>query len=737
MLCKNPQCGIYRLTYDVEYDSEKDPDQMPCTFCGSLLTKTGADILEGGLGGLVREKRPAQIDYVETIDRQFELERSVTFIEGGTGVGKSYAYLVPVLLELLKDRFSRAIIVTANKALQTQLIRDFPRILTALGANEKDVLSYALLKGRNNYACPLLADHVPKEFRGAFDEFLKKHLNKPADKDDWPSDVDSWWWGKISSDNCPNPKVCKIDCNNRGARTARVVVTNYSYFGLFTRIPALLQIRNDKRRFKFLVMDEAHQAAASLRNALQTTIAPRYLQNIAGELKNPNLDDLLEYSPVPLPEELYPSLKNIAENLQARLIAANAIDKPAFNEVAIPPSDKPHAYNFSAITIPQIKEYLTDLGVTPEIRKYITSAKTTLADVELSERSYDHNPEGCTIRARLLSKLQRLDTFFTDAYSDSFSESSIAAIDPRGLSVLPVDIGAIIRPTIDDLFRHVVVTSATLAHSQNDFTHIRSSLGYDRLNDVVVEKVVGSPFDLDRAVRLYVPRLNTIPAKGSFYEWYDEISEEIITLAKASNGNGFVLFTSVKDLVEVTSRTRARLQDAGIPVLTQSEGISAEALKNKYLKTPNSMLYGLKSFWEGVDIQGSKLSLVIIPKLPFPVPDDPILKTLTVRAGANAFMGVTVPMMLETLRQGVGRLIRSQTDMGIVAILDCRFWSGTSNISRHKIILNALNHSTVKTPKGYGSKIQRSLGLKCIDSLDYACTLLKKVIELYKQQKSA
>jgi Rad3-related DNA helicase len=738
MLCKNPDCGIYRLTYDVEYDADKDPNKMPCTFCGELLSKTGSDILEIGVGNLVKERRPAQLEYAHTIDMQFAEPKSVTFIEGGTGVGKSYAYIIPVVLELLKDRTARAIIVTSNKALQKQLTRDFPKILAALGAEDEDVVSYALLKGRNNYACPALRKEVPDNYKGYFDAFLEKYKGRPADIDNWPSHIEAKWWGKISTDNCPKPGVCKYDCYGKNARKARIIITNYHYFGTFLRFPGVLDDGLGKRAFKFLVMDEAHQAVASLRSAFQAIISPGYLGGISSELQRIDLIHLTPY--IGIKEQyrfLAEKLDTLAKNLKERLDVANTTSRPTFNEIPNFTDNDDHKYNFAPVVLTEIKQYVEDLEVDEQLTSSTSCILKILESTVITEKIFEENPDGCTIRARLINKLKRLNSFLIEARTEDFYASKTAALDPRGLSLIPVDIGTLIRPALNKQFRHIVVTSATLAQNGNDFSYMRSSLGYNRLEDDVVEKVVGSPFDYRKAARLYIPRMDTIPAKGGFFEWYDDIADEIVALATASVGDGFVLFSSAKDLREVADRTRGRLEEAGIPVLTQSNGIAADALTKQYHQTPNAMLYGLKSFWEGVDIQGSKLRLVIIPKLPFPVPDDPIIRALTVRAGSNSFMEVSVPIMLEAIRQGAGRLIRSQTDMGVVAILDSRFWTGTSNLMRHKAHMKNINFQQEKSPMGYGVKIYRSLGLILIDSQDYACTLLKKTITLFNKLKSA
>jgi Rad3-related DNA helicase len=735
MLCKNPDCGIYRLTYDVEYDADKDPNKMPCTFCGELLSKTGADILEIGVGNLVKERRPAQLEYANAIDLQYNEPKSVTFIEGGTGVGKSYAYLIPTILELLKDRTARSIIVTSNKALQKQLTRDFPKILAALGADGENGISYALLKGRNNYACPELKDEVPPKFKRHFDDFIER---LPADLDNWPPHIETDWWSKISTDNCPKPGTCKTDCYNKNARLSRIIITNYHYFGAFIRFPGIFSDKRDRRVFKFLIMDEAHQAVSALRSAFQATINPGYLGSITSDLQRVDLARLTVPRGTPgVYTELAEKLDAITDNLKERLEVANSTGRPATNEVPDASDTSAHKYNFSPIVIPEIGTYLENLGINELLIPNIIAVLKYLDAIKITDLIFEENPRGCIMRARLLNKLGRLNTFLNEARAADFYALRTAALDPRGLSLIPIDIGNLIRPALDKIFKHIVVTSATLAQNGNDFSYIRASLGYNRIDDNVVEKVVGSPFDYRRAARLYIPRMDNIPAKGNFYEWYDDVANEIVALATASVGDGFVLFSSAKDLREVADRTRDRLAEVGIPVLTQANGVTADALTKQYHQTPNAMLYGLKSFWEGVDIQGSKLRLVIIPKLPFPVPDDPIIRALTTRAGSNAFMEVSVPIMLEALRQGAGRLIRSQTDLGIIVILDSRFWTGTSNLMRHKAHMKNINFQKAKTPMGYGSKIYRSLGLILIDSQDYACTLLKETIKLFNKLKSA
>jgi Rad3-related DNA helicase len=476
---------------------------------------------------------------------------------------------------------------------------------------------------------------------------------------------------------------------------------------------------------------------------MKNTINPKYLEKLADELSSQELFSLLldhlgseEDSQDKKPEFVTPAyletLRRMSSRLLQRMAQQNAISKSKGTTTATfseAPEDDKHKFRFPAVMIPNASEYLDELGATAQFMKATAALHTRLNSIEVHPTYMEHNGKGCKVRSRATNRLRRMNQLFQEVTSSNFYDTHTAALDPLGFSTLPIDVGKLVRPAIEDLFEHVVVTSATLAQEGTDFTYVRDQLGYNKPEDVVVEKVVGSPFNYADCARLYVPFMQTLPSNFNLSPWYDEISTEIIALAKASRGDGFVLFSSTKDMQAVQERTQYELEAAGIPVITQHEGTTAAACTAAYMGTKGAMLYGLRSFWEGVDVQGSKLRLVIIPKLPFPVPDDPILKTLTEKAGGgfNGFQKVAVPVMLETLRQGVGRLIRSKKDRGIIAILDSRFWSGTSNPEKHKTALRGVSLDPKRTPRGYGRQIFRSLGIKVIDSRDYACKLCNEI----------
>jgi Rad3-related DNA helicase len=273
----------------------------------------------------------------------------------------------------------------------------------------------------------------------------------------------------------------------------------------------------------------------------------------------------------------------------------------------------------------------------------------------------------------------------------------IIIADDKGLHRKPVRIGDVCGKALANLITHRVLVSATLTIG-GDFRFIRDEFGIDAAviklghgeAEHTVEAIYKSPFDLHSQALLYTPATLPTPAHPGTENrnaWITSIAEEIEKLALASQGDAFVLFSAKADLKEVLETINEQnLLVHGIKILPQIDGIDAQRLTEEYLSTPSSMLFGLKSFWEGIDVPGDKLRLVVVPKLPFPNPKDPVIEALSDVAkanGDNPFMTVSVPQMLFDLKQAVGRLIRTKEDKGIVALLDTRVWSGTSNQLKH------------------------------------------------------
>jgi Rad3-related DNA helicase len=302
-----------------------------------------------------------------------------------------------------------------------------------------------------------------------------------------------------------------------------------------------------------------------------------------------------------------------------------------------------------------------------------------------------------------------------------------AATDPKRnkkITVSPIELGPMIGPKLHTI-GSVVITSATLSVGGN-FDHVRRQLGLDiEMKQVpgepaipqtrIVTQSLESPFDYKRQAVLYTPKHIPLPVRDSDTPevkeaYYSALTNDIAQLINASKGNGFVLFSANTDLNEVHRRLEA--EELAYPLILQ--GDNPNAAFKQYMSTPNAVLLGVKSFWEGVDVQGEKLQLVIITKLPFGRPDDPVIQAQSrhltqyliekgmseANASRQVFQAVQTPKMITDVRQGGGRLIRSTTDRGVFAILDCRVWTGRSSAPS----------KTQNSYGGYGGQLVTALG---------------------------
>ena len=288
-------------------------------------------------------------------------------------------------------------------------------------------------------------------------------------------------------------------------------------------------------------------------------------------------------------------------------------------------------------------------------------------------------------------------------------DNYVTYIENSTLCMAPVSVLDLIK-RMYTLSNSIVYTSATLA-IDNSLDIFKGSVGLrNSVKNQVLEGIYASPFNYAKQTLLYISGNVLEPTRevSTVNAYRQSLTDELEKLITASNGNAFVLFTARDELTDVYGRLRSR--NLSMPLLSQSDTLP-ENLLRKYTQTPNAVLLGLKSFWEGVDIQGEKLSLVIITKLPFPQREDPVLNARRQAAGDGWFPFVDLPEMIMDLRQGIGRLIRSKTDRGVIAILD----------------------SKLKT-KRYRNKVLNSLGIpNCTSSLEGTLRALRN---LAKQRKN-
>lgn len=588
---------------------------------------------DGALAGALADFRPreGQLKLAGTIDHCLEAGQDLV-AEAATGTGKTLAYLVPVLL-----RGERTIISTGTLNLQDQLFRrDLPLALKALGVERK----VALLKGRANYLClHRLERHVsePELFEDVMDELKRvqrwaRYTNSGeiSEIDDLPSASRVWPLVTSTQDNClgsdcPFLSDCHLVHARREAQEADVVVVNHHL--LFADM-ALKQTGFGEvlPGAETVIIDEAHQvpdtamrffsrglSAWQVRELVRDTLAAS--AGAAGSLK---------------------LLQSPTADVRA------ALDQAVSACVDLPPRGEYGALRRC------IGDFRALAGALHELVRALDP---------LAERTRDLS--NCAERAVALHDGLQAFLEGRDDYVRWFSSR-------RGrfqLNLTPLDVAAPLTELRERVPATWVMTSATLAVNGR-FDHFTRRLGLDSAAELVVE----SPFDYPEQTRLWIPEDLPEPRDPAHTE---RLLEAILPVLRAADGRGFLLFTSHRALQRAAHWLRAHTD---FNLLIQ-EDAPRHVLLDRFRSTPNSLLLGAASFWEGVDVPGRALSVVVIDKLPFAAPDDPVLEATlkAVReAGENPFTSVQLPQAVLSLKQGAGRLIRQWNDFGVLVLGDPR-----------------------------------------------------------------
>lgn len=579
--------------------------------------------------------RPGQLSLAAAIERALA-DGTDLVAEAATGTGKTLAYLAPVLL-----RGSRAILSTGTLNLQDQLFkRDLPLAIRATGAE----CQVALLKGRANYLCPQrlethLADSVlldgamGEELRlvqrwsrqtvtGEISEIDQISARSPV----WPL-VTSTQDNCLGSD-CPKLKECPLAQARRRAQDADLVVVNHhllfadmalKHTGFGEVLPGADAI----------IIDEAHQVPDTAMRFFSRGVSAWQLRELARD-----------------------SLAACASASGALAILREPIEglRSSLDQAISECLDLPPRGDFARIE--------RRLSAFRELGQALNALKLALNGAAEQSRELAN----CSDRAELLD--QGLIGFLNgqDGHVRWFSHR-------RGrfsLNLTPLDVATPLKQLRANTPAPWIMTSATLAVGQR-FDHFTSRLGLDR----AAELVVASPFDYPTQTRLWIPEHLPEPRDPSHTE---ALLEQVLPLLRANGGRAFLLFTAHRALGRAAEWLRARTD---FNLLVQ-EDAPRQILLERFRQTPRSLLLGAASFWEGVDVPGRDLSLVIIDKLPFAAPDDPVLEATlkAVRdAGENPFASVQLPQAVLALKQGAGRLIRQDRDFGVLVLGDPRLLS--------------------------------------------------------------
>lgn len=659
-----------------------DPNELP-----HLFSATGP--LARAFDGYC--ERREQIEMAQAVQAAIR-DASTVVLEAGTGVGKTAAYLVPALVE-----GGKVIVSTGTKALQDQLFhRDLPAVRDALGIPVK----VALLKGRSNYLCwhhldrsnqdaTLLGSKQEVRDLSAINRFAP--LSSTGDKAECTSVPEhAPIWARVTStrenclgSDCPRYADCFVVKARREAQDADVVVVNHHLFfaDLMLReegVPELLP------NAQTIVFDEAHQLPDTATLFFGETVSTAQVLDLVRDtlaIGQAQARDAARWNDILAPVE------RAARDL--RLCFG-----PQMQRLSLPQLGPD---NLLVPTLGQLQDALLGLR---EVLEEAAQRGPDLAN--LNRRCNDlmqrlkawgsperaSEPELCWVDVASHGvQLHRTPISVADVFrrqrlglgnddpvegDEGDGDDLQALMSGRADAVAGTDEGqskASDEPGSSQPPRRAwVFTSATLA-VKNDFRHFTEALG---LEDATCSSWA-SPYDYPSQAMLYVPAGLPLPNDPTHT---DAVVDAALPLIRANRGRAFVLCTSLRAVARAAERLKQALQAAGdpFPVLQQGEA-PRPTLLDDFRRTGNAVLVGSHSFWEGIDVKGDALTLVVIDKLPFAPPDDPVLAKrleMLTQAGGNAFMSHQVPQAIIALKQGAGRLIRSETDRGVLMICDTR-----------------------------------------------------------------
>ncbi len=589
--------------------------------------------------------RIQQREMAERIEAAIK-SNGVLIAEAGTGTGKTFAYLVPALMS-----GGKVLISTGTKTLQDQLFRrDLPTVRKAL----KLPLTTALLKGRSNYVChyhlarnasegrfrsPQEVDHLRKIVRFA----ETTGTGDKADCTDVPEDSPAWMSATSNRDNClgqecPNVKECFILQARRNAMEADVVVVNHHLFfadvvlrdeGMGELLPSCNTV----------IFDEAHQLPETATMFFGESVSSAQVIELARDTRTETLAGAAD-------------CRDLVE-------ATRKLEKVARDWRLSIPGENLRIGMEQLERYPEFPKALEELG--DELRRF---GKILATQAERSEG--------------LANCLKRMDELVLrlEAWSAPGDAQIVRWVEVFTQAILihatPLQVGSLFVRQLQGHPRAWIFTSATLAVGP-EFDHYMRELGLNFLENPPECAVWGSPFDYESRALLYAPSPMPDPNDPAYP---DAVADVAYPLIEAAQGRTFVLCTSLRAMRRIHERLEDKMSRAGLdlPLLVQGED-SRSNLLARFRALGNAVLVASQSFWEGVDVPGDALSVVVIDKLPFAPPDDPVLSARIEhlrKAGVNPFMTYQLPRTVINMKQGAGRLIRTEQDKGVLVVCDPR-----------------------------------------------------------------
>lgn len=601
------------------------------------------------------EYRSGQVEMAREVATVFE-RGGISIVEAGTGTGKTLAYLVPAIANN-----NRVIVSTATKSLQEQLyFKDVPLLESLFPGRVRA----AYMKGRNNYVCihrlqkahdqPILSGMDDRDHFEAIREWAETtETGDRAELTQLPENLPFWPSIDARSDTClgqkcPDYDACFITRMRQRAEDAQIVIVNHHLFfaDLALRQDDYGQVIPD---YSAVVFDESHE--------LEQIAAGHFGSSVS----NFRIDDLV----VDLQRLLVLDADVIGDLLQT---AARLTRRSDRFWLAFGGSLRRGRGSDDDQRVPITSDLFVERTPNGDLQP------SKLGDAYLEMRdSLDHiaaaldglreaPPEAAALRRRAHELRLDLD-FCVSADDPNFVYWSERRGRGTFLHATPIDVSELLSERLFERVEAAVLTSATLT-TGGKFDYIRRRLGIDEASELAID----SHFDFERQALVYLPSSMPDPRDPAFLE---AAVDEIVKLVEATRGRAFVLFTSLQQMREAHALVTRRID---YPTLLQGEGSKA-GLIERFRTTPGAVLFATSSFWQGIDVQGEALSCVIIVKLPFAVPSDPVVAArgrAIEERGGSSFFDYQVPEAVIALKQGVGRLIRSTTDVGVLSILDPR-----------------------------------------------------------------
>ena len=648
------------------------------------------------------EYRQEQEEMAQYIQEAINEDRKI-IVEAGTGTGKTLAYLIPAIKWAVANK-KKVIIATNTINLQEQLLlKDIPLAKSII----KDEFSYVLVKGRNNYVCKRLFNELALgknidietfsiEAREQIEYILKwGNKTKTGDKAELPFEVYPDVWELVQSTTelclgkkCPYRKECFYMKTRMEKMEADILISNHHVFFADLNVRAETDFDSEYLilpRYDMVIFDEAHNIESVARSYFSVEVSKisfTRLLNRIYQRKNKRkkeksalirVEDTIDEKNLEDSEQYIYLLNTLKEEIS---ILQNIGDE-YFDEIR-----KIYETNTEA----PIKKSLNNFEMTKsrflenlrEKKDIFQSKLTDFLNLMISfnnviDEEKDKNPEVINFNNHLKMFKAYIDSFkFINSFED---DNYIYWLDINSkrtnvvLTATPLNIAQKLSTVLFDNLDRLVFASATIVVN-GSFDYFKKSLGLDE--EDCIEAIIKSPFDYNEQMSVYIP--SDIQDSENINAFVSDASRFILNILLKTNGKAFILFTSYTMLNQIYYSISKKLKDKGFEVFLHGDKPRSQLIK-EFKEAENPILFGTTSFWEGVDVQGENLSNVIITKLPFLVPTDPVVSAISKKIeenGGNSFTDFQLPEAIIKFKQGVGRLIRKKTDSGNIFILDNR-----------------------------------------------------------------